>query len=129
MFLRDSIIRKRKERVVEGLWTTIKESRPCGRSSSLLHGCSLEGHCLWYVRVYSSDSLWGKHWAFTWWSFMWPCHWLLPVFVQVPSAWSEAHSPKLDFSQVFFFASWTALLCNIALWCRTASKSHFRRWN
>lgn len=63
MFLRDSIIRKRKERVVEGLWTTTKESRPCGRSSSLLHRCSLEGHCLWYVRVYSSDLLWEKHWA------------------------------------------------------------------
>lgn len=43
--------------------------------------------------------------------------------------WPQAHSPKPHFNVLFFFASWTAWLYNIALWRWPAAKSHFRRWS
>lgn len=90
----------------------------------------LEGHCLWYVSMSSSEIYCRKNlehlqndncsrglaidYFLCWWKCTLPNH-------------QPTH--QTHFNVVFFFASWTALLYNVALWCRTAVKSHFRRWN
>lgn len=90
----------------------------------------LEGHCLWYVSMSSSEIYCRKNlehlqndncsrglaidYFLCWWKCTLPNH-------------QPTH--QTHFNVVFFFASWAALLYNVALWCRTAVKSHFRRWN
>lgn len=85
---------------------------------------------MWHVSVYSSEIYWRKH----------PEHLHndnhshglamdCPYVGKSVLNLTTNSLTKASFHVVFFFASWTALLHNVALWCHTAAKSHFRRWS
>lgn len=97
-----------------------KEFRLCGRSTSLPHRCSLRRSRLWYVSVYSSAIYGGKNSEHLY-DDNHSYGLALDYFSVGKSGFCYPQAQKPHFNVVFFFASWTALLCNIALWHWTAS--------